>query len=527
MKHQFKLLLCSILLLFVLGGFSPLQAADSSSQPKWEQIEGVRKHARYSEFPKPVDVYDAQEKSQQLSIGQKILHRMQADKFNLAATLIFLLAIIHTFVAPKFAAMAHKLEHEEHAAHAASGEKHGEHPPHSLKVSILHFLGEIEAVFGLWIIPLMFVASYFYSFSDFVLFVEKDCKFIEPLFVVVIMIIAASRPVVRSAELMMAQFAKLGKSTPAAWWLSVMTLGPILGSFITEPAAMTICALLLARRLYAYKPSKKLAYGSLGLLFVNISIGGTLTNFAAPPVVMVAGKDAWNWDMSFMFFNFGWKAVVSILIGNVLYFAMMYKELRALGGDQAEQDADVPVKWEDRKNPVPLWVTLASMAFLVWTVYFAHNPVMFVGGFLFFLGFSIATQEHQNQINIRIPLMVGFFLAALVIHGSLQTWWLEPILTGISSQVAMISATLLTAINDNAAITFLASTVPNLSDATKYAIVAGAVTGGGLTVIANAPNPAGQSILGKFFAGGINPLGLLLGALIPTVIAYVCFIVLP
>jgi len=50
---------------------------------------------------------------------------------------------------------------------------------------------------------------------------------------------------------------------------------------------------------------------------------------------------------------------------------------------------------------------------------------------------------------------------------------------------------------------------------------------GGLTVIANAPNPAGQSILARFFKDGISPLGLLLGAIIPTIITYLCFILLP
>ena len=60
--------------------------------------------------------------------------------------------------------------------------------------------------------------------------------------------------------------------------------------------------------------------------------------------------------------------------------------------------------------------------------------------------------------------------------------------------------------------------MPGLSDAGRYAIVAGAVAGGGLTVIANAPNPAGQSILSPCFEGGILPLGLLAGASLPTLV---------
>jgi hypothetical protein len=60
----------------------------------------------------------------------------------------------------------------------------------------------------------------------------------------------------------------------------------------------------------------------------------------------------------------------------------------------------------------------------------------------------------------------------------------------------------------------------------KYARVAGAVSGGGLTVIANAPNPAGIGILQTskaFGADGISTFGLFLGALIPTLIAIVFF----
>ena len=65
--------------------------------------------------------------------------------------------------------------------------------------------------------------------------------------------------------------------------------------------------------------------------------------------------------------------------------------------------------------------------------------------------------------------------------------------------------------------------MPNLSDPLKYAVVEGAVVGGGLTVIANAPNPAGQALLRRFFGGAMSPLGLMGGALLPTIIAALAF----
>ena len=72
----------------------------------------------------------------------------------------------------------------------------------------------------------------------------------------------------------------------------------------------------------------------------------------------------------------------------------------------------------------------------------------------------------------------------------------------------------------------LVALVHGLGDDFKYSLVAGAVTGGGLTVIANAPNPAGQSILGRFFPEGVSPLGLFLGAAAPTAFVTLCFLLL-
>ena len=301
-----------------------------------------------------------------------------------------------------------------------------------------------------------------------------------------------------------------------------MTLGPILGSFITEPAAMTICALLLARRLYDLKPSKRLSYATLGLLFVNISVGGTLTHFAAPPVLMVAAK--WNWDTPFMLLNFGWKAVLGIIVSNAAYYFFFRREFSELKkkaqANAAEEAAD-----EARHVRVPGWVICAHIGFLAWTVFTAHYPALFIGAFLFFLAFTAATEPHQGAMNLRAPMLVGFFLGGLVIHGGLQGWWIAPVLAHLGELPLMFGATLLTAFNDNAAITYLATLVPDLTAELKHAVVAGAVVGGGLTVIANAPNPAGQSLLSRYFTDGVAPLGLLAGAIGPTIIMGIAFII--
>ncbi len=477
-------------------------------------------------FPLPLDGYGD---GGVTGVGNILRHRMAAEPFNLIATLIFILAIVHTFLAPRFMKIAHRWRDEHEAVmrqrHGASQMKSQNDVPQevSLKAEMMHFFGEIEAIFGIWVVPLLFAITFYHGWPAAENYLNHGINFTEPMFVVVVMTITATRPVLRFAEWFMSLVAALGGRKPAAWWLSILTVGPILGSFITEPAAMTICALLLARQFYDLKPSRKFCYATLGLLFVNVSVGGTLTHFAAPPVLMVAAR--WSWDTPFMLTHFGWKAVVGILAANAIYFAAFRREFQALR--PPAPDNDPAENWSDRADPVPAPVTIVHLFFLAWTVFNAHSPALFIGGFLFFLAFTTATEHHQNPLSLKPALLVGFFLAGLVIHGGLQGWWIGPVLRSMRDVPLMFGAMTLTAFNDNAAITYLASLVPNFRDGLKYAVVAGAVAGGGLTVIANAPNPAGQSILSRYFGDGVSALWLLVGALVPTAIMMAVFLFLP
>jgi len=230
----------------------------------------------------------------------------------------------------------------------------------------------------------------------------------------------------------------------------------------------------------------------------------------------VAGR--WGWTTPFMLTHFGWVAVIGILLSNGLYYAVLRTDFSGLGRPALATEALA------RETPVPAWVTGVHVAFMFWSVLSAHHLALLIGGFLFFLAFYEVTQDCQSEIQLRSPILVGFFLAGLVIHGGLQKWWIGPTLSRLTEVPLLLGAAALTAFNDNAAITYLATLVPGLSDSIKYAVVAGAVAGGGLTVIANAPNPAGQSILGRFFPAGIGPLGLFLGALPATVVMILCFL---
>ena len=472
-------------------------------------------------FPRPLSSYPMPE---QASLWEVLKLRVQAAPFNLVATVIFLLAIIHTFLAPLFQRLSHRFEQEHRKRLAASGQPRpaGARAVVSFQAELFHFLGEVEAVFGIWVVPLLVAITVYKGWGAARDYVGRRLDFTEPVFVVVIMTMAASRPILKLAEKLMGLAAGLGRGSPAAWWLAILTLGPVLGSVITEPAAMTLCALLLGEKFYRCRPSKTFAYATLGLLFVNVSVGGTLTHFAAPPVLMVASK--WNWGAAHMWEHFGWKALVGIVVANCLYLAAFGPQFRRMAAAAREKAAGGP---SPRSEPAPpFWVILVHVVFLAWTVLTNHVPALFGGGFLFYLAFTQATGHHQDELNLRPALLVGFFLAGLVVHGGLQGWWIEPVLTRLNEHSLFFGAATLTAFNDNAAITYLASLVPGFSAAAQYAVVAGAVAGGGLTVIANAPNPAGQSILWKYFPNGVSPLGLFLGALLPTVVVSAAFLLL-
>ncbi|HWW02474.1 MAG TPA: putative Na+/H+ antiporter [Candidatus Acidoferrum sp.] len=474
-------------------------------------------------FPRGLTDYPATQGS---SLPETLSERIQVEPFNLVATLIFLLAIVHTFLAPMFLRLSHRFERRHQERLAAAGRSPPSASPRgevSFVAEIFHFLGEVEAIFGIWVVPLLVAITLFKGWPMARDYLAHGLNFTEPLFVVVIMTMAASRPILKCSERAMALVAAIGKGSPAAWWFSILTVGPILGSLITEPAAMTISALLLAQKFYGRSPSAKFAYATLGLLFVNISVGGTLTHFAAPPVLMVAGK--WGWGSGHMFMDFGWKAVLGIVAANCVYFAWFRREFKNLA-ISATGLANGPAQVQSPDKPVPSWITTVHITFLAWTVLNNHYPALFIGGFLFYLAFLQATEHHQGDLALRPALLVGFFLAGLVVHGGLQGWWIAPVLSGLTERPLFFGAALLTAFNDNAAITYLAALVPGFSDALKHAVVAGAVVGGGLTVIANAPNPAGQSILSRFFPAGISPLRLFLGAFIPTAILAATFLVL-
>ena len=575
-------------------------------------VATIEKSEESYEFPRSEASY---QDSGRIGLINILKGRLYIEPFNGIATLIFFMAITHSLSVNYFIKRAHFYEHE---LEILKNQGKVDREARSMRATIFHFLGEVEVVFGLWTIVLGIACASYYDWPIFVEYLDT-LSYKEPIFIIVIMIIASSRPIVKLFELILWRIVKVFKGSIESWWLSILLLSAFLSSFITGPAAMTICAMLLSEKFFVLNPSKALRYTTLALLFVNISVGGAMSNFASPPVLMVV--DVWNWDMAFMMMNFGWKSIIAIVIGTVSYFFIFKKELKLLEKPhhdlqykrfiqnqfisqkelemlfedleqnldnrmgffnelkafstilkdnmkelakrkltaqefeqydvnnaidekfesiankqyrrtipgllhQGERDHYADPDWDMRDDKVPGWIMFVHVLFMLWTILNAHETVLFMGGFLFYLGFYQITAYYQNKVDFRPALLVGFFLAGLIVHGTLQAWWIAPILGSLPPLGLNLASIILTSFNDNAAITYLSTLVPNLSDALKYAVVSGAITGGGLTIIANSPNPIGQSILKPYFKNGIEAGNLLKYALMPTVVATIVFFIL-
>lgn len=418
------------------------------------------------------------------------------DLFQYLATVLFVLALVHTFLTGKLTQWAHRF-------------KEG-----SVAENFLHLFGEVEIVFGFWSAVLVGVSIWLINF-DFVNAYLNSRNFTEALFVFVIMSICSTRPIVLFAEKLLLNISRsLPLNINIAIYFSILFFGPLLGSFITEPAAMTISALLLMPRFFTVSQSNKFKYATIALLFINVSLGGTLTPYAAPPVLMVASK--WNWDLAFMLTYFAPKTIAALFLNTVFISFLFKNEIK-------KSSAPTP---QSKQMSVPYLVTGIHLLFLFLIVLVAHHVILFIGLFLFFIGFMRATKEYQSTLSLREPLLVGFFLAGLIVLGGPQNWWLGPIITSLTKHQLFFGSIGLTAFTDNAALTYLGSLITTLDPDSKLALVRGSVIGGGLTLIANAPNPAGFGILRHSFEiEGFSPLRLFLWAAPLTVIAAIIFLI--
>jgi hypothetical protein len=260
---------------------------------------------------------------------------MLDSKIESIGFFIFILAVLHTFCVKIFQKIGNRF------------------PSGSVLENLFHFLGEVEVVFVFWS-GILFATWYFLQGSQSAIAYFESRNFTEPLFVLVVMAISATRPVLVAAKkLIQVTSNLLPLREPVAFTLSALFIGPLLGSFITEPAAMTVTALLLKEKFFDGGVSSRLKYLALGTLFVNVSIGGTLTPYAAPPVLMVAHQ--WGWDLSFMLSHFGWKAICAIFCSVFFLYVFGLPEWKDLSSQKADPTSD---------PRVPFWLIALHFIFL-------------------------------------------------------------------------------------------------------------------------------------------------------------------
>lgn len=415
-------------------------------------------------------------------------------------TIFFFSAVIHTFLVSKIRHFAHHFNEK------------------TVLRKLFTFLGEVEIVFGFWAFVFLICLSYKFGIDASVEYLN-DIDFSEVVFIFAMMCMSYTKPIIDLSNKLIHLAASLLKKVTflpkkMALFYSIYIFGSLSGSLITEPAAMTVCALLLNEHFFRSSLNFHFKYAMLGLLFVTISIGGTLTIFSSPPVLMVSAP--WKLTNSYLFSILGWKAIIAITASTILCSFLFRKDILHSN----------TISLHARKD-TPLVIILVNLVFLAFAITYHKYIAFVIPLFLLFLGFYEVTKEYQKNLKLRESLLVGFFIGGIVVLGGLQSWWIEPLIKSTKFLSVFLGTTGLTAIVDNAAITYLAAQIPNLNFDIKYAFLAGAVAGGGLTVIANAPNPIGYGILNKTFgADGIRPFRLFLWALPPTIIAMLSFIVM-
>ncbi len=431
--------------------------------------------------------------------------RMSVAPFNLFAAIIFGLAILNMFLTPTLYSISRYFSNLRDKK-----TKYWKH--HHFFAEVFYLLSEVEVVFGLWLVPLLIGFTYFHSWNDAVQYLHSR-DYTSALYIMVIVVVVSSRPIIQFAEKVLEYIARLGGDTPGAWWLTILTIGPLFGAMMKEPGAMTLCAILLAKKFYPFKSSRAFQYATLGLLFANISVGGMLTPFASRALFIVAKK--WEWGIVDMFTMFGWKAIMGLVLANLLYFFVFRKEFRNF-------PKTLPAVEKEQPTP-PLWITCVHLIFLTLVALTGEHAPIFIGVFILFLGFHRATVFYQSPILLKSAIMVGFFFASLLIHGELQGWWINPLLQDLPELGVFSLSFALSGVADNAVVIYLASKIPSYTDALRYVLVAGSMAAGGLTVVANAPNPIGHAILRPSFGGKISFSRLFLGALPPTLIMATIF----
>ena len=442
------------------------------------------------------------------TLWEKLSYRISVQPLNLLALICFLMAIVHTFVAHRFRrkALANLPLGMSPTIETQTVPQRGHLTKETFFAHLFYFFGEVEVVYGFWCFLLFSVAASWHGVQPVLKYIASY-DYNEAFFVAVALATASTYPIMRFADKSLSRLADLGGGTPLAWWVLLLTFGPLLGALLKETVAMTILAVLLTKHFFSCRPSKSLAYATLALLFTNISVAGILTTFASSSIVMVA--NSWKWNTVYLLQTFGWKVVAGIVVSNGLYFWLFHKELRSLK----------LLKKELKGQPeVPFWVTAVHLLFLAWIALNSANPIILIPSFILFIGFYQATAPYQVFMNLREPLFVGFFLASLIVLSDMQFWWIEPVVERLDETGLYFASLLISAFTHNSSAALLYSHLPNLNEHVKVLLMSASMAAGGLTIMANGPNIVAYSLLEESFDHEMSFTKLFIAAFLPTLI---------
>ncbi|AAP05554.1 putative Na+/H+ antiporter [Chlamydia caviae] len=429
-----------------------------------------------------------------------------SSSLKTGAALLFFFSILHTFLTPWLFGRCQLYQHKK-MVFPERWKKY-------LWLSEFYrLISRVELVFVLWAAPLflwfLYSEGYRVTMSYF-----NSRNYVFSLFIVIMLILLESRPIVYFSECIFSNIAKIGRQSPRCWWWTLMIAAPLSGALLKETGAMIIAATLLVRNFYKFSPSPRFAYATMGLLFSNISIGGLTSALSSRALFIILPSVKWN--NSFILKYFCWKSIIAILLSTTIYYLIFRKEFNNF--------PKVVINPSMMNERVPKWIIFVHII-LVGSVILARSvPLLMAAIFLFYLGFQKFTIFYQHSINISKVCFVGLFYAGLVIFGELQEWWVLELMHRMSDFGYIITSYTLSIFLDNALVNYLVHNLPVATDCFLYLVIAGCMSAGGLTIVSNMPNIVGYLILRPSFPSSSLSLGwLFLFALGPSIISLMTF----
>ncbi|ANH78750.1 putative Na+/H+ antiporter [Candidatus Chlamydia sanziniae] len=429
-----------------------------------------------------------------------------STSLKIGATALFFCSIFHTFLTPWLHRLCQSYEHKKLVV--------PEFWKHYAPISEFYRLvSKVEIVFCLWSVPLFCWFLYTEGYRiTLAYFNSRNYSF--AVFVMVILVLLESRPIVYLAERLLSTIAKIGRTSPKSWWWTLMIATPLLSALLKETGAMIIGATLLMRHFYIFSPSRRFAYATMGLLFSNISIGGLTSSMSSRALFIILPSI--KWKCSFLLQYFSWKAIIAILVATAVYYLIFRKEF--------DKFPEIPNIKHLIKDRIPWWIICTHIILVSAILLSRSNPLFMTTILLFYLGFRRFTIFYQEPINIPKVCFVGLFYAGLVIFGDLQEWWVLNLMQGMSDFGYMLTSYGLSIFLDNALVNYLVHNLPVATDCYLYLVITGCMAAGGLTLVSNIPNIIGYLILKPAFRmSSIHFGSLFLAALVPSIIALTIF----